>query len=202
MKHRNDLTKTESRRLCLLLLNMAIIAGIAAGAAVAAMKRGSGMTDSLWLHQFFAPVYSGNTVLDVFKNTFVLSGIYLAAVFILGFFSFGQPLGIILLAYRGFGIGVSVAQMYILSGMESLPAVLAMLLPKALALSFIASLGVREMLKLSCALFSFLFKDELPDEKMVRTVKLYAVKFLVLLFLSLLVSIADSALNYIFMDLY
>lgn len=202
MKRRNDLTKTESRRLCLLLLNMAIVAGIAAGAAAVALNRDSGMTDSLWLHQFFAPVYSGNTVLDVFKNTFVMSGIYLSLIFILGFFSLGQPLGIILLVYRGFGIGVSVAQMYILSGMESLPSVIVLLLPKALALSFIAALGVREMLKLSCELFSFLFKDELPDEKMGRTVKLYAVKFLVLLFLSLLVSIIDSALNYIFMDLY
>lgn len=181
---------------------MAIVAGIAAGAAAVALNRDSGMTDSLWLHQFFAPVYSGNTVLDVFKNTFVMSGIYLSLIFILGFFSLGQPLGIILLVYRGFGIGVSVAQMYILSGMESLPSVIVLLLPKALALSFIAALGVREMLKLSCELFSFLFKDELPDEKMGRTVKLYAVKFLVLLFLSLLVSIIDSALNYIFMDLY
>lgn len=181
---------------------MVIIAGIAAGAVAAAVNRDTHISEHMWIHQYFAPVYSGNTILDVFRNTFLSSGVFLAAVFLMGFFAVGQPFGLVLLAYRGFGIGASVAQMYILSGTDSLPSVIALLLPKAMALSFIAALGVREMLKLSCALFSFLFRDELPGDKMKRTVKLYAVKFLVLLVLVLIVSVFDSALNYFFMDLY
>ena len=203
MKHRNDLTRTESRRLCLFLLNTAVIAGIAVGAVIAA-KGGENLKleEKWWLHQFFAPIYSGNTLLAVFRNTFLSSAAFLAVFFLLGFFSIGQPIGVALLIYRGVGIGASAAEMYILSGVSAVPSVMALLLPKALVLSFAASLGVREMLRLSCTQFAFVFRDELPDEKMKRTVKLYCIRFLVLVVLVMLAAVVDSAVNYLFMDLY
>lgn len=202
MKHRNDLTKTESRRICLFLLNLAVIAGVVIGAIIASGGKGTSIAERSWLHQYFAPVYSGNTVLAVFRNTFFSSAIFLVSVFILGFFSIGQPLGIILLIYRGIGIGASVAQMYILNGTASLPSVLLLIIPKAIVLSFTAALGVREMLRLSSAQFRFLFTDDLPEEKMKREIKLYFIKFLVLILITVLTAMMDSAVNYIFMDLY
>lgn len=200
MKHGNELTKTESRRLCLFLLNAVVVMGIAIGAAITVMHKGHA-TESIWLHQFIAPIYSGNTILDVFKNTFLSSAFYMLAVFLLGFLSCGQPVGIALLIYRGVGIGVSVSQMYIFYGINSLPAVLVLTLPKSLVLAFIASLGVREMLKISSIQFEFLFKDKLPEEKMQKTVKLYCIKFLVLILSVLLVSVIDAAVNYFFINL-
>lgn len=198
MKHRKDLTMTESRRICLFMLNIAVLAGVAAGAVIAAAGKGSG---SPLLHQFFSPAYSGDTVLEVFRNTFLSGAAFIAALFLLGFFAFGQPLGIAMLIYRGVGIGAAIAQMYAVSGAASLPSVLVLVLPKALIMAFTASLGARELLRLSRTMLLFLFRDELPDEKMSRTIKLYCIKFLVLLFLLLLTALADSAVNYIFMDL-
>ncbi|MGN0575773.1 MAG: stage II sporulation protein M [Ruminococcus sp.] len=198
MKHRKDLTQTESRRICLFMLNIAVLAGVAVGAVIAVTGKG---TSNPLLHQFFSPAYSGDTVLEVFRNTFLTSAFFMAALFLLGFFAFGQPLGVAMLIYRGVGIGTAVAQMYIAAGLASLPSVLVLVLPKALVTAFTASLGARELLRLSRTVLLFLFKDEQPNEKMSRTIKLYCIKFIVLIFLLLLAALADSALNYIFMDL-
>ncbi len=200
--HKSELTGTQSRRLCLFLLNLTIVAGITIGAVMTACSREDGFAENTWLNQYFAPIYSGNTVLDVFRNTFFSSAAFLAVIFILGFFSLGQPFGIALLVYRGVGIGVSVAQMYGLNGLSALPAVGILIIPKAIVLSFTASLAVRELIKLSNAQFSFLFRDKIAEEKMRREVKLYFIKFIVLIVVTMLTAMLDSAVNYIFMDLY
>ncbi len=198
MKHKKELTHTESRTRCLLLMDILILAGVTAGAFLAAFRG----TDELWLHQRFSPIYSGNTLLEVFGNTFLISGMFLAAEFLFGFFSCGQPVGLALLVFRGFGIGAAVAQMYMSGGFGAVVPVLVLVVPKALAVSFVTALGAREMLKMSNVQFRFLFRDELPDEKISRAVKLYFIKFIVLLLLILFIAMADSALNYIFIDLY
>ncbi|MCC8135360.1 MAG: hypothetical protein LIO40_01590, partial [Ruminococcus sp.] len=202
MRHRNDLTKTEGRRLCLSLLHVAIAVGIVIGAVWISTGGRADIAGQWWVHQYFSPIYSGNTVLDVFKNTFFSSALFLVLALLFGFFAVGQPLEIILLTCRCVGIGASVALMYITSGAESFPSVMVLVLPKALVLSFIAALSVREALKLSGLLFAFLFRDEFPDEKTGRTIKLYFIKFFVLMVMVLLVSVMDSLMNYFFMDLY
>lgn len=202
MKHRNDLTKTESRKLCLLLLHLAIAVGIVAGAVIASSKKVSDMLGLWWLHQYFPPAFSGNTVLAVFRNTFLSSLLFLLIAMLLGFFAIGQPLAIFLLGYRGVGIGVSVSMMYMTSGMSSMPTLLILLLPKALALSFTASLAVRETLRLSGVQFKFLFNDDSADDNMQKVIKLYFIKFIVLTAITFVIAVLDSLMNYFFMDLY
>lgn len=198
MKHRSILTQTESRRMCLFCLNISAIAGIIIGAliAVSATER-----SDMLLHQYFSPIYSGNTVFEVFRNTFLSSSAFLLAVFILGFTAVGQPFGVGLISFRGVGIGFSVAQMYLQRGIEAVPSVLLLIVPKAVAIVFLLSLAVREMLKLSCCQFRFMFLDYMPDSKVSRNTKLYCVKFAVIAVILILISVLDSALNYIFMDL-
>lgn len=199
MKHRKEFTGTESRRICLFLLNAAVAAGVLTGAVIVSAGKIDLSEESWLLHQFFSPQYSGNTIMEVFKNTFMSSCLFLAAVFMLGFFSMAQPVGAALLVYRGIGIGASVAELYMKSGAGALPEVLILVVPKAIALSFIASLAVREMLRLSCSQFVFLFRDELPEEKMKRTVRLYFIKFFVLLTITAVVSVLDCVISYLFM---
>ena len=121
---------------------------------------------------------------------------------LLGFFAIGQPLAIFLLGYRGVGIGVSVSMMYMTSGMSSMPTLLILLLPKALALSFTASLAVRETLRLSGVQFKFLFNDDSADDNMQKVIKLYFIKFIVLTAITFVIAVLDSLMNYFFMDLY
>ena len=185
-----------------MLLNAAIIIGIASGAIVAVFLGADRLMEEKWLHQCFSPLCSGNTVLEVFLNCFRMTGMFIGALFALGFCSCGQPLCGALLIYRGFGIGAAVAQLYMLMGMSALPVVFVLVLPKALAVSYITSLSARESLKLSGMQFMLVFRDVFPEEKMQRTVKLYCIKFLVLMVFVILISVSDSLLNYLFLDLY
>ncbi len=202
MKYGNSLTRNESRKKCLMLLNAAVIVGIAAGAVIAVILGADRLGEAKWLHQCFSPLNSGNTVLEVFVNCFRMTGIFIGALFALGFCSCGQPLCAAFLIYRGFGIGAAAAQLYMLMGVSALPAVLVLVLPKAIVVSYITSLASREALKLSGTQFMLIFRDVLPEEKMQRTVKLYCIKFLVLMVFVILISVADSLLNYLFLDLY
>ena len=65
------------------------------------------------VHQFFMPLYGGNTLFAVMKNTFFSVAAVLIAAFIGGLSAVGQPLGAALLMYRGFGIGLSAAMIFL-----------------------------------------------------------------------------------------
>lgn len=198
MKHGSVLTQTEIRRICIMGLNAAAVVGIVIGGAAAVF---SSDFSNAWLHQFFAPVYSGNTVFEVFRNTFLSSLLFLALTFILGFFALGQPIGIGMLIYRGFGIGFSVAAMYSQRGFEAVSSVIILVIPKAVAICFLSSLAVREMIRLSNSQFRYLFTENAGESGSGRTVRLYCVKFAVISLIMLIISVIDAALNYFFMDL-
>lgn len=198
MKHATVLTQAESRRLCLFLLNSAAVIGIIIGAIISVADYGN---ESVLLHQYFSPIHSGNTLIEVFGNTFLSSLLFLSCIFILGMSAIGQPLGVGLLIYRGIGIGFSVAFMYMQNGIEALPAVLLLVMPKAIGIIFLSSLAVREMLKLSAELFCYVFRHLTADSRKSGTFRLYCIKFAVIATVMLLISVLDSAMNYFFMDL-
>lgn len=86
-----------------------VILGIIIGSMYA--ERGH-HSENMLVHQFFMPLYGGNTLFAVMKNTFLSVAAVLIAAFIGGLSAVGQPLGAALLMYRGFGIGLSAAMMY------------------------------------------------------------------------------------------
>lgn len=196
------LTPSGRRRSCYAALASVILAGVATGAVITASFGSEKTSENPWLHQYFSPMLSGETMLDVFRNTFFTAGAFAAIMFVLGFFSVGQPLCILLLAHRGLGIGSAAAQLYMENGLGAIPAVGVLVLPKAAALSMIAILGGREMLRLSGMQFAFLFRDVFPEDSMKRTTKLYCIKFAVLIILLVIISAADSSLNYFCSGLY
>lgn len=188
--------------MCFVLLAMIVLLGASAGASMTAFWGIEWAQGRVWLHQYFSPVLSGETVLEVFGNTFMIAAFFAFAEFILGFFSMGQPLCIALLAARGFGIGSAAAQLYIMNGIKAVPAVVVLVLPKAIVLSFIAILGGREMLRLSWLMIRILFRDYYPEESTKRMTRLYCIKFAVLLFMIVIAAAADSTLNYFCSGLY
>lgn len=202
MKKRRELTPSGERNLCFASLAAVILLGVAAGASLTAAHGTEWAGERIWLHQYFSPMLCGETILGVFKNTFLTAGFFALTMFVLGFFSIGQPLCIALTAARGLGIGAAAAQLYIENGFGAVTAISVLVLPKALALSLTAILGAREMLRLSGVQFSFLFSDNCPEESMQRLTKLYCVKFAVIIIMIAIVSVADSAVNYFFADLY
>lgn len=194
MKNISNITGGQNRKACILFLSVLVAAGIIAG-AVFEVKSSSSL--SCWLHQYFAPAYSGSTIMQIMANTFKSSLLFVAAAFLTGFFAFGQPLGAALLVYRGFGIGASAALMYSTEGSAALPEVAVLILPKAIAVVLISILAVRELMKASGAVLAWWISEGSRDDNRI-SFRLYCLKFTVLIILSFIVSAADAALNYAF----
>lgn len=171
-----------------------VIIGIIIGSMYA--ERGH-HSENMLVHQFFMPLYGGNTLFAVMKNTFFSVAAVLIAAFIGGLSAVGQPLGAALLIYRGFGIGLSAAMMYDLFGAKAVSGVLVLILPKAVAVIIISVLAVRELFRSSGAIFAFIVRGDTHDDSR-RSFRLYCIKFAALTVISLLISIADAALNYFF----
>lgn len=170
-----------------------IIAGVILGSLLAAKHHGA---VSVWIEQGFMPV-TGCSVYAVIRNTFLSLTFFVSAAFMLGLSAVGQPFGLALLIYRGIGIGVAVTTLYALFGTGTVMRVLVLVFPKALAVSAISVLAVRETVRSSNSLLSYLAKRNERDDNR-NSIRLYGLKFVVLILLSLLISAADGGVNYLY----
>lgn len=177
-----------------MLLYATVTAGIFIGAVY-----GTGHTvTSPFIHQYFLPQYSGGTVYEVFRNTFLSLSVFVATAFLMGMSAVGQPFGLLMLLYRGFGIGVAVSSSYLSKGLHGVPTVLVLILPECLAVTAISVLAVRELMRLSKSMLTFMISDSSHTEK---TFRLYCVEFLVLVAVSLVIAVLATVLNYAFAGL-
>ncbi len=191
MKNTGTLTSSQSRKIFAMLLCTAAVAGIIAGSVYGSAHSGA---LPLAVHQCFLTGKSGNTAFEVMRNTFLSSAVFLLACYFSGLFALGQPIGISLLIYRGFGIGASSAALYSAEGAGAAAKVTFLLMPGALASVGVAVLAVRELLRVSTGVLSLWVTGELRAEKLVD-LRLYSIKFAVLLLLSLMISIGVGTLH-------
>jgi len=187
-------SEQNSRNKGFLILFATVTAGILIGAIYGT---GHSVT-SPFIHQYFLPECSGSTIYEVFRNTFLSLGIFTATAFLMGLSALGQPFGLLMLLYRGFGIGVSVSSAYLSKGVHGIPTVLILILPECIAVTFISVLAVRELMRLSKSMFMFMISDASHTEK---TFRLYCLEFLVLIVISLIIAVLATVLNYIFSGL-
>lgn len=174
------------------ILFVFIFIGIVIG-SLFAVKKGA---VSPWLHQFFMPLYSGSNVFEILRNTFLSSAAFVLAAFVSGLSAAGQPAGAAMLIYRGFGVGFSTAALYMLYGAKAVPAVLLLILPKAVTLMMIAFLAVRELMRSSSMLLGYISGKERDGER--YSFRLYCIKFIVLSALCAAIASGDAAINYFF----
>ena len=194
MKYSDKLTSSQSRKALTMLLCCMAAAGIIAGSIYGAS---AGEEPSVWLHQHFLPANGGVSVIELMRNTLLSSALFIAAVYLMGLSAFGQPFGAAMIVYRGFGIGTASALLYSEYGSTALPRVILLLMPKALAVTFISVIAVRELMRASGCVLRLWVYGEVIDERIVD-LKRYSLKFAELLLLSLLITIADGAVNIIY----
>ena len=184
----------RSRKTSIILLSILVIIGIIIGSIYQTVKMPE---PSYWLHQYFAPVFKGINLFEYMRSGIFISIAFTAVVFLLGFFAFGQPFGIALLIYRGFGIGASAALMYTLYGGKAFMLILITVLPKAAALTFIAVLAVRELIRASVFSLSCWISENGNDSKRM-SIQLYCLKFIVLAVMVIIAAAVDAAINFAF----
>ena len=125
------------------------------------------------------------SMLSVFSNSFVdvrsffSSTVFLAVVFLSGFSSLGQPLAVAVLLLRGMGWGVAMSQLYsIYGGHGALLSAMFVLIPAVITAAALI-IAAREAVAMSNILLCIVFSEG-QHSGLRQTVRLYAVKFLVL----------------------
>lgn len=188
MKHKVNNTGTG-----FILLSAVTAVGTASGAVWSAMGM---FTGSPLIHQYFRDAET-NGLSQIFAHTALSALLFLMAVFLSGTSALGQPSSLILLFYRGFGTGVSAAMLYSEMGLKAFTAVVLLLLPKALCMLITAIIAVREALRSSCGLACCMTgADSYGNHS--GSLRLYAVRFIVLAFISIAVSAADTVMLSLF----
>lgn len=193
MKHISTFSDKTVSRTSLGAYIPVIMAGIAIGSL---MIKNRTLASSVFINQYFISANAGLSAFSLALGSFLSSLAFTAAAFFFGLCALGKPFGALLLMYRGAGIGVSVALVYSCMGKNALLPLLVTILPKAVAFSISAILTVREVFRSSHIIFMYCIKGDTFTEN-THSFRLYCIKFIVLILLSLIISAADGGLNYL-----
>ena len=127
----------------------------------------------------FVDVRSSGDLEEILVRSFFSSTVFLAVVFLSGFSSLGQPLAVAVLLLRGTGWGVAMSQLYsIYGGHGALLSAMFVLLPAVITAAALM-IAAREAVAMSNILLRIVFSEG-QHSGLRQTVRLYAVKFLVL----------------------
>lgn len=195
MKHIKCCTSDKSRRVFLTVLALTATVGIFIGSFFGAERQD---LPSAWIHQYFYPFACDRSLFSFFLNDCASAAVFISAVFLFGLFPTGQPLAAVALVYRGFGAGLSAALLYARFGRAAVTAVLLLIIPKAIAYIYISMLAVREGIRSSDYILHMLIYNDSENTK-AFSLKMYAVKYGVLILLSVVAAAADTAVNYLFL---
>lgn len=187
---KTNLTGTQRRKLSLGLLTLLFFGGVIAGTIMVCMAENVETLSGIIFTQKLLKTSETTTVLKFFLNDFLPLSAALFFLFLLGFFSFGQPLAVLTVFYRGTAVGITASFYYLMLGIKGILAILILLFPFAAASGAVLIFGTRESVKYSNSFISYMLKKN-SDAKKSESIKIYAVKFAVLALFCLLISAVD-----------
>ena len=145
----------------------------------------------------FVDVRSSGDLEEILVRSFFSSTVFLAVVFLSGFSSLGQPLAVAVLLLRGMGWGVAMSQLYsIYGGHGALLSAMFVLLPVVITAAALM-IAAREAVAMSNILLCIVFSEG-QHGGLRQTVRLYAVKFLVLEAVAAVAAALECLLTIIF----
>lgn len=170
---------------------LVIIAGIIIGAIV----HNTPFYDNLPIKANVFFMQNCSVIAEV-RETFVCMLIFAAAAFLAGSSAIGQPLAYFLLLFSGIYTGYITASVYQMYGKNAFFIILTAVIPRSAALITVVILSVKEALRSSFYLFEFYFHGDVRENKRI-TLKLFCVRFLVIILLSLIFSAIAGAFFYL-----
>ncbi|MDO5559080.1 MAG: hypothetical protein Q4F95_05720 [Oscillospiraceae bacterium] len=191
----------DIKRMRVLTLLMCVLAaGIAAGTIFYCLTDNKAVFLSDKLSHGFIKLSQQQSVISVFYRSVSWTSMFVILLMLSGFCAISQLISISLLFYRGAALGMAVSYMYGLYGSRAVPAVIIMVLPHALFTSVILLLAVRESVRFSNLSFLYIVR-RLPDDEERPELKLYMIRFAVLLFLVLISAVIDCVITYFTTDM-
>lgn len=146
--------------------------------------------------QGFVEGRKGKAFLEIASSSFFSAAVYLITAFFLGFCAIGQPVSLLLPFFKGLGLGLSMAKIYLVYGISGVGICTAMILPNALVVILAVILASRESIRLSNIFFNAVRRGASSEDADV--LKSYFLKFTVLILLALAGAVADGLLSLLF----
>lgn len=203
-------------RLLILLLALLLL-----GELIGAMlMRGTAAQTSgtlSFLTQGFIKARSEQTLLATFSSSFFGSALLIMLAFLFGFCAIAQPVILFIPLFRGLGLGISMAYLYGAYGLRGMLACLVLILPNAVLSALVILVACRESLRLSALFLSYaggqrsnptpLQNDgEMPGAgakgTMQGAIKLYLLKFTLLLIAAVLAALIDAMFTFFFAGMF
>lgn len=198
----NKYAPEDIRRMRVLTLLMCVLAaGIAAGTVFYCIADDKSVFLSEKLNHGFIKLSEGQSLVSVFYRSVSWTALFVVILMLFGFSAITQLISISLLFYRGAALGMAISYMYGIYAVRAVPIILVMILPHALFTSIILILSVRESVRFSNIYLLYML-HKLGENEERPELKLYAVRFAVLLIMVLLSSLIDSAITYFTTDIF
>ena len=131
------------------------------------------------------------TFFQYFSEILLKYGFLLAICFISGLCVIGQPICVGILFYRGICAGTSISLIYSTYGVKGFLLSLLAVVPEVVVSTFSLILSAREGIRFSNKLFKTVFLNR-TDDDMIKNIKLYLLKFVVLFGIIIVLSLIES----------
>ncbi len=135
---------------------------------------------------------------EMLVNSFAGSFLLIVLCFILGTGPVFQPVELLIPVYRGLGLGILLADMYCSFGSYGIIISVLLILPNAVVSAFILLIAVRESIRMSNSVRKVVFKSDSSYSKI--DFSLYFTKFIVIITILSLSSLADSVVTVFLSD--
>lgn len=200
MKKRGTKYSAEDiRRTRIISFLFAIIsAGVLLGTLIF-KERDSSDFLSDYLCQGFVAAGGSQSAMDAFSISLSWTSFFVVSMFMLGFCSISQPLEFLLLFYRGIAIGMSLSYIYSYYGVKGALSAIFTVIPYAIITSVIMVFAAREAIRMS-NLYIFWLVGRVHEDDNNAQLKLYIIRFAVLMFFVLLASVIDCTISYLLAD--
>lgn len=182
------------------LLFAVIIAGVLFGTMVYCGRDNKDIFLNEALCNGFIKLTDSRSIIDVFYRAISWTSLLVILQCFLGFCAISQPVEIFILFYRGMTLGISIAYTYGIYGTKGFVVSLFMILPHALITSVVLVYSAREALRFSNIYVCYL-SNNISERTEEPEIKLYFVRFAVLMIFTFLSAVIDCIVTYLLTDI-
>ncbi|WMJ23127.1 stage II sporulation protein M [Paludicola sp. MB14-C6] len=196
--HDNSIGKNNYIFLAIILL---FIVGMIYGTLLIKSQSGSLLKQLNIITKEYVGSHRTQSIISLMINSFLSSALFLVIPYLLGYSAIGQAGTLFVPLFKGLGLGATLGNLYLTYGLKGIGYSALIIVPQTAIALFAIIIGCRESIKLS----NMFFISILPDrEKMVTssTVKMYNIKFLILLSFIVLSALVDATFVALFSGIF
>ena len=179
------------------LLFVLFVLGMIYGAALIGLNQDEALAQLGGVMQRFISKRAEQSVIITLISSFSSSMVLITILFLIGFFSIGQPIALLIPVFQGLGVGLSTAYLYSSRGFGGVLFCLLLILPSAFISTFALILGSRESIRFSSKNLKTLFPQKF-NQNMKGELGLYLKRFAALTFFQAISAIVDAICTFLF----